>query len=259
MKIVGFTQHRNELSKGNLQNWLRCMDVCDRIYIYDQASDDGSLDVLRSNSKCALIESRTNDFQRENFCKKILLDKLLRENPDAEWILWMDCDYLLNNDAIKDNFAHLRAVLKNAADEGIDGVVFNHYNLWRSDVYYRTDDSYHSLNDEGRVSVWRNNGRLRYNPQPGLHKSPLPEGISATKRVDIDLLHRGFATDYQILTKYSVYRSFGQSGWALDRLISENGLTVERLPDGKLPDWYLPFADTEDPRNKPPLISKHKP
>ena len=35
---------RNELSNGNLENWFRCMEFCDKIYIYDQASDDGSLE-----------------------------------------------------------------------------------------------------------------------------------------------------------------------------------------------------------------------
>ena len=41
-KIIAFAQLRNELRKGNLQNWFRQMEICDYIYIFDQNSDDGS-------------------------------------------------------------------------------------------------------------------------------------------------------------------------------------------------------------------------
>ena len=61
-------------------------------------------------------------------------------------------------------------------------------------------------------------------------------------RIDRDLIHRGFATDEQIMNRYNLYKSKGQSGPKLDRLIDETGLRVERLQDDVLPDWY----NTED-------------
>ena len=36
MKIIAFTQLRNELSKGNLENWFKCTEPCDYRYIFDQ-------------------------------------------------------------------------------------------------------------------------------------------------------------------------------------------------------------------------------
>ena len=252
MKIIGFTQHRNELSKGNLHNWLRCMDMCEKIYIYDQASDDGSLDVLRANPKVVLIESKINDFQNENMCKKTLLDKLLSEHPDASWILWMDCDYILSNNVLSNDFEGFFKMIRDAEADGCEAIAFGHYNLWRSDTHYRVDDNYHISHAGGRISLWKNNGNLRFAPIRGLHQSPQPIGLGKSVRANCDLIHRGFATDYQIITKYNTYKGFGQRGWDLERLLSEKTLTTERLPDGHLPDWF-DLTDDTDPKIKKPM------
>lgn len=255
MKVVGFTQHRNELSNGNLHNWLRCMDMCERIYVYDQGSNDGSLEILRANPKVVLIESPTNDFRNEIICKKALLEKLLAEQPDTDWIFWLDCDYLLNNKYLKDDFAEFYAALAAADNAQVDGLIFGHYNLWRSDTYYRIDDNYHWANGPGRISVWKNNGKLNFAAQSGLHKVPYPAGLNKTQRIDCELIHRGFATDFQIMAKYDNYKSFGQKGWDLERLLSEKGLTVKPLPAGMLPEWYEGIADKSDPRTKEKIAS----
>jgi hypothetical protein len=42
MKLIAFSQLRNELSNGNLENWFNSTAMCDYRYIYDQNSDDGS-------------------------------------------------------------------------------------------------------------------------------------------------------------------------------------------------------------------------
>ena len=86
MKIIGFAQLRNELSKGNLHNWFRSMEVCDQVYIYDQASDDGSQEVYKSRENIYVIQSDTNRFQEEISCKRQLLQKLLEDHPDVDWI-----------------------------------------------------------------------------------------------------------------------------------------------------------------------------
>lgn len=245
MKIVGFTQHRNELSNGNLHNWLRCIDeVCEKIYVWDNASDDGSLEVLRAHTKVVLIENPLNDFANENRCKSTLLTKLLQEQPDADWILWADCDYVFRTDKIL-------SIAETHLHSGTHGLSFGHYNLWRSDIWYRTDLLYHASHEPGRVSLWRNTGELRIDPVAGLHKSPLPLGLDHSKfvRVPIDLVHRGFATDKQILNKYNLYKSMGQSGWELNRLIDEQTLAVKMLPRELLPSWYK-INDILDPKMK---------
>ena len=85
MKIIGFTQIRNELSKGNLYNWLKQMfEFCEYVYIYDQNSDDGSKEVYKNYPNLIVVESQTNDFKNEIFCKSVLLEKLLKEHPDTD-------------------------------------------------------------------------------------------------------------------------------------------------------------------------------
>ena len=256
MKIVGFTQHRNELSNGNLHNWLRCMEMCEYIYVFDQGSDDGSLEILREHPKVVLIENPTNDFKNENICKGRLLRKLLNEQPDTDWIFWADVDYLLDGRFLENDYEKFFKMCKMADKAKVDGIAFGHYNLWRSDTYYRVDSMYHASHEPGRISLWKNNGRLEMNETEGLHKSPIPLGIDNTIRVDCNLIHRGFATDYQVINKYKLYRSFGQRGWELNRLVDEKTLVVERLADALLPSW-LELTDDVDPRNKNKLIDMY--
>ena len=49
----------------------------------------------------------------------------------------------------------------------------------------------------------------------------------------------------------------GQTGWDLDRLIDEQTLNVEKIPDKVIPKWYG-TSDNQDPRTKPKLIEKYK-
>jgi hypothetical protein len=65
MKIVGFAQLRNELEKGNLENWFKCMSVCDYIYIFDQNSTDGSQEYYKKFDNVSVIESKENRFSEE--------------------------------------------------------------------------------------------------------------------------------------------------------------------------------------------------
>jgi hypothetical protein len=248
MKIVGFTQLRNELSKGNLENWFKQMSVCDYIYVFDQNSDDGSLEYYKQFENCVVIESPTNRFNEELVCKKELLEKLLSEHPDTDWILWLDGDLLLDGRLLKNNGEELKNMCQLGTNYEIDGFFFNHYNLWRSDIHYRIDDSYHSLNG-GWCPLWRNNGKLNFLPLSGLHLPQYPSGIQKVSKTDYSVVHRGFATDYQIITKYNVYKSNGQNGWKLERLLNEMTLKVEELDKNLLPDWFI-ITDDINPKNK---------
>jgi len=254
MKITGFTQIRNELSKGNLINWLRQMfEFCEYVYIYDQNSDDGSKEVYKNYPKLIVIESETNDFKNEIVCKGILLDKLLSEQPDTDFIFWLDGDSLIDSNLTNDNNSVLNGILKNAINNNIDAILLEHFNLWRSDIYYRTDNSYHAINNYGVHAIWRNNGRLKFNYLNGLHQLQYPNGIDKTIRVPFGIIHRGFATDYQIMTKYDVYKEHGQNGWALDRLLDETTLIVSKLDENVLPTWFE-LTDIEPPMNKEKII-----
>tara|TARA_Y100000593_G_scaffold95015_1_gene198296 strand:- start:39324 stop:40124 length:801 start_codon:yes stop_codon:yes gene_type:complete len=254
MKLIGFTQLRNELSKGNLENWFKCMQsICDFIYIYDQNSDDGSLDYYKNYDNVVVIESSINDFKNEIKCKKILLEKLLKDHPDVDWIYWMDGDTLLSNNALNKN--NLYDFLKKVSnDDKADGLAVGHYNLWRSDLYYRTDNEYHWLHQKV-VAFWKNNGNISFPENSGLHSQQYPIGLSNILLAkDINLIHKGFSTDKQIMDRYQIYKDRGQSGWNLDRLIDENTLNVQKLPEGILPEWFV-IEDNENPINKDALKS----
>lgn len=237
MKIIAFTQLRNELSNGNLENWFKQMEVCDYIYIFDQNSDDGSKEYYKNFDNCVVIESPINRFKEELICKGELLKKLLSDHPNVDWILWVDGDLMLDGRLLANNGEKLRELCASGSANGTDAFLFNHFNLWRSDVHYRVDDQYHSLNGNW-WPLWRNNGNLSFPIVSGLHKKQYPDGLKVPVRTTFGMVHRGFATDYQIMNKYDLYKANGQKGWPLERLLNEHTLKVEDLPRNLLPDWF---------------------
>jgi hypothetical protein len=249
MKIIGFSQLRNELSNGNLKNWFQCMQFCEKIYIYDQNSDDGSKEYYKKFDNTVVIESPINNFENEITCKSQLLQKLLKENPDTDWIFWIDGDTILDGRLLQNNAEEVFNILAQAQKIEADSIVLGHYNLWRSDLYYRVDSDYDWFHKNGRHVFWRNNGKLKFLDNGGLHQPQFPRGIERSIRIDRDLIHRGFATDGQIMNRYNLYKSKGQSGPDLDRLIDESNLKVEKIKYDVLPDWYQ-VIDTMDPTNK---------
>ena len=232
MKIIGFSQLRNELSKGNLYNWFKSMEFCDYIYIYDQASDDGSQEVYKQHDNVRIIQSKTNRFNEETTCKKELLEKLLHEQPDTDWIFWMDGDTCLDK-RLSENKEKLYSFLDSG--KSYDGIALHHLNLWRSNRYARLDSMYNNLHP---VCFWRNNRSLYFPERSGLHTETHPlEIVSIVDRLDYNLIHYGFSTDEQILNKYYLYKNLGQTGWPLDRLLDESTLSLIMVGDYCLPDF----------------------
>ena len=155
----------------------------------------------------------------------------------CDWIFWMDGDTILERYAIENKGQRFRTMCEKAIDAQLDAVAFGHYNLWRSKRHYRIDDSYHSIHDRGVMAFWKNNGNLKFSEKHGLHHLQYPEGIVNPVRTNLNLIHMGFATDYQIMKKYDTYKERGQKGWALDRILSEETLRVEELDKHLIPNW----------------------
>tara|TARA_Y100000593_G_scaffold95031_1_gene198562 strand:+ start:13684 stop:14478 length:795 start_codon:yes stop_codon:yes gene_type:complete len=254
MKIIGFSQLRNERSKGNLENWLKCMDICDYIYIVDQASDDNSKELYDKCDKISAFYNKTNDFENEIFIKSELLKRLRSDHPDTDWIFWVDGDTLIDGRLLSAGKETLKHMCGIASANNADGITFGHYNLWRSDIYYRIDDGYHGLNDSGVICLWRNTPEIFFpENSPGLHGSQYPRNIKNIMPANLNLIHRGFATDEQIMLKYDIYKTRGQTGWELDRLLNESSLAVEELPKELLPNWF-DIKDSIDPTKKKKII-----
>ncbi len=255
MKISGFAQLRNEHEKGNLTNWFRCMNaVCDNIFIYDQNSTDGSLEEYRKCPNVKVIESPINDFENEIKCKDELLKFLKKESPDTDWIFWMDGDTVLEQMGLKNNYVQ-KLCQKFNDDPNVEALIVGHYNLWRSNTFYRVDNLYHWLHEHGVYALWKNSDNLKFDLSSGLHKPQMPVDPSRGVKVNLSLIHMGFSQDEQIVSKYLNYREKGMTGYHLDRLLDEETLTVEPLPLDMLPDWII--KDLENPINKQKLLEKY--
>ena len=259
VKIVGFAQLRNELSKGNLKNWFKSMEFCDFIYIFDQASDDGSLEEYDKHENVVVVKSPTNRFQDEITCKGELLRKLLDEHPDTDWVFWMDGDTLLDNRLTRNNnvgvFDMIARAERGEYGEFVTGIELGHYNLWRSRRHYRVDNLYHGLDESQVCAFWKNDGTLHFpTGETGLHTDQVPRGAwTCRASTDFKLVHYGFATEDQIINRYDLYKGLGQEGWELDRLLDESTLEVKESDPDILPD----FVDTSqcvDPTTKKPVL-----
>lgn len=239
MKIIGFAQLRNELEKGNLENWFKCMiPICDYIYIYDQNSTDGSIEYYSRFNNTIVIKSPTNRFKEEMICKEELLQKIVNEHPDTDWIFALDGDTLIDGRLLRNNGQELKKLCASLVTDNNDGYIFGHKNLWRSDTYWRYDSDYDWLDGNGVCPLWKFKPDMHFEVRSGLHIRAFPISINTTMRLDYKLVHRGFSTDSQIINKYNVYKSFGQTGYLLDRFLNEEALSVEKIDPDLLPDWF---------------------
>lgn len=212
---------------------------CDYIYIYDQASTDGSKEFYKNYTKTVVIESETNDFMHERRCKDDLLKKLREEHPDCDWVLQADGDIIIDGRLIKNNGNRLREICDITPVE-CGFISVGHLNLWRSDIHYRVDSQYHCINEGGIICLWRFNKDLHFPRVGGLHGSPTPIGITGVEhRHQYYYIHRGFATDERVMAQYDMYYSHGQRGWDLERLMHEdNNLDLRVVPEEVLPEWF---------------------
>jgi len=93
---------------------------------------------------------------------------------------------------------------------------------------------------------------LHYRPVAKLHQKQYPFPLHEPPKewgeyhygpdIQVDdangpLLHFGFSTEEDIAQKYFRYREAGQTGFALDRLVDEAGLTTEVVPNEYYPKW----------------------
>ena len=243
MKICGFLQNRNGIASGDLRRCLTSMAaVTDKIVVYDDYSDE-DVRPLYEAFDCVVVYGHKRAFFRELYHKTQLLSVALRESPD--WIVWFDSDAALG--AALSKRENMEKMLKYADDTDRVLLGLHNLNLWRSSRYYRTDNSF---NDLWHGVFWKNTGELHYRPKAGLHQKQYPffakaqeQPLTPTPITDdhAKLLHYGFATDEAIAHKYFTYRDNGQRGWALDRLVNDEGMVLERAPA----EWFPADRDDE--------------
>lgn len=242
MRIIGFLQNYNGVQAGHLYRCLQSMSRCtDEIVVYDDASTE-DVKPLYDQFDCDVIYGRKNEFHRELFHKQQLLYAAMLRHPD--WILWFDSDAILGRQF--EDRERTEAVLESSEAQGIVLLHLHNLNLWRSNGHYRVDNSF---NDLWHGVFWKNTGQLHYKPVGRLHQKQYPQfwsdpdvHIINSKFPGDDgkLIHFGFATDEEIARKYFKYRESGQTGWALDRLVTENEERELIAVDPEwMPEWYL--------------------
>jgi glycosyltransferase involved in cell wall biosynthesis len=232
MRLVAFLQLYNEVENGNL---VRCLDNCkqwaDDIFIYDDCSTDGSQGTYEQyTSKTNIIFGRERNFKRELFHKQQLLDLTLKSNPD--WIGWIDGDTTLDRSLTN----NCKDFLMKIDSQGYTSSKLHNLNLWKHPAFFRLDNKFNGL---WHVVFWKNTGGLNYIPEERLHRQQFPDGMPIKEQYtppeSKPLLHYGFGSKFNIVKKYLTYKSYGQSGWSLDRLIDEqSSYQLEKVPK----DWY---------------------
>lgn len=243
MKLVGFLQIHNEVEKGNLR---RCLDslskYTDDIVIYDDASTDDSVKVAREYTDL-IIRGKVNEWGKEAEHRQRLLELALAQDPD--WIFWIDADEVV------EKAGEQGGIRKLCETNEFDSYAFHEINLWRTPAFYRLDNLY---NEGWFCRLWKNNGELAIENKPGLHQRLVPTSLKKEGRAELQIIHYGFADDTNLINKFLTYKSHGQSGWALWRLVDERTLKVARSN----PEWfnYPPPEVNPNEVYRTPLLSK---
>jgi len=263
MRIVGFLQNFQGANNGYLRQCLRSMSACtDHIVVYDDASTEDVRPIYEEFG-CTVIYGLRNEFHRELYHKQQLLYVALTYKPT--WILWFDSDAILGRQF--ETRESTEATLNSCDEQGIVLLHLHNLNLWRSNRSYRVDNSF---NDLWHGVWWRNTGELHYVPVARLHQKQYPQFWLDHDAPVINskfpgetgkLIHLGFSTDEDIAAKYFKYRENGQTGWALDRLVTEDDkLDLQVVPDEWFPQWYLDehaAVPYPGPRFTPEDMAKH--
>lgn len=251
MKIAAFLKLRNELENGNL---IRCLDNCklwaDEIFICDDYSTDGSQKVyLDYTDKGNIIFRKKCNFQHGVLDKQELM-YLINKTYKPDWIGWQDGDAIFDRTLTY----NLKKILEVLEIKGFDSLITHYINLWRSECYFRIDNAFNGLNIK---CLWKNKDHnLKFNLIPGIHTNQTPLGLNKPFNLSNKVcnIHYGFSTKEKIIKKYLTYKSFGQKGWELTRLIDEQtSFQLVKLPKIIYPDNNIP--ENYDNEKMPSAIS----
>jgi len=223
-RIFGFLIIRNEIESGHLERFLKWnKDLFDFLLVYDDASDDATAEIIEPFCD-VLIRGEFPLFGSEIQNRQILLEKSEYLLSDDDFILWLDAD-----EVIYASKTQLLEICDELLRKDYDGARLPHINLWRSEDFYRIDDSYDNLYPI-RLWRWRWGNKLKFIAVQGLHNQLYPEGMRTIASLEMPaVVHYGFASENLLVQKYAMYKAHGQRGKALHRLVSETGLETRPI------------------------------
>ena len=216
----------NELESGHLERFIKWnLSLYDNLIVLDDFSTDDSVEFMEPYADL-IIKNSMNSFKSELRNKNILLNKAVEYFPDTDWFLWLDADEL-----ILDSRLNIESLLIETSQLNCDGIQLGLVNLWKSENHYRIDSGF---NDVKNVRFWKNNGKLKFEIKNGLHNLMHPQGIQKIRTYDgLKVLHFGFSSVKCIVNKYAVYKSNGQRGKNLWRLIDESSIQLKEIKEEK--------------------------
>jgi glycosyltransferase involved in cell wall biosynthesis len=278
MSIYAFIQMYNEECSGHLK---RCLDNCKKwaseIIIYDDKSTDKSVELARKYTNHIILGDK-NEWTKETFHKQTLLEYIHTMERTPKWILWIDCDEIVDKNCIK----HIHNFCKKNETTNIDAFSFQQINLWRGEKYYRTDGPLYGENYNGAgwfVRLWRYSPTLKMDTIIGSDQRLYPITIKNIQPCDFRIIHYGFA-NYKKMMKHigahnsnkqqlldtasgDIYVKLANSGakWAEtyvhngkgvpNMFLNESKLTVKEIPDEWFPKENIPLIDYKKPEPFP--------
>lgn len=273
MKIYAFIQMFNEKTTGHLERCLNnCMQWADKIIIYDDKSTDDSVEFAKKYTEHIILGEK-NEWLKETFHKEILLKYIHNMVETPDWILWLDCDEIVDRNCI----INLKKICEEKKNENIDAFAFQQINLWRGERYYRTDGLLYSEKykaDSGCgwfVRLWKYSNELTIKQIIGADQRLYPITIKNIKPCDFKIIHYGFSNYKNVMKHIGVnnedkkslidiasgerYVVLANQGieWAKSYVVNgigipnmflnESQLTVEKIPNDWFPEENIPKND----------------
>ena len=209
VKIYAFIQMFNESITGNLERCLNnCKQWADDIIIYDDKSTDDSVQLAKKYTN-NIILGNTNEWTKETFHKQTLLNYIHKMDVKPDWLLWVDCDEIIDKSFI----TNAKIFCKDNLISNVDAYSFQQINLWRGETHYRTDGMLYGENflDAGWfVRLWKYNTELQMNTIVGPDQRLYPSNIKNIQPAPFKIIHYGFSNYKKTMKHIGVNNSTKQ-------------------------------------------------
>jgi len=222
MELTLIAVCRNEADTGHIDSFLKWnIPLFDNVLIYDDASSDDTVKLLKQ-SGVEVIENEISIFKNELLIREKILAEAKVRFPKTGWFMILDLDEVLTCSR-----EELMMIIDKAESQNCTGVRFMLVNLWKSEVYFRTDEYFNRV---AKIHLWKNQREMYFSGESGLHRELHPISIQAIYAQDsIRILHLGFSTREKIVQKFLTYKNFGQESRSLWRLIDERCMETQPL------------------------------